>query len=203
MSPYRRRRTDRSGLEAPGRLLLGLGSVVLGIVGCAFALAATGGPNVWGAMIAFGILLFGFGGLAFTRHADTPWRPLRLSLAVAALLASCLLFALPWPPRGSDLGTALLPGSAILATVLAGALPSRAPRLAFGLIAMLAIYGLFIAVRFGRAVAVAAAAGSYSGPAVVLSFTLAAGIGTGWLAALWHGRSLLNHARQERTASAT
>ena len=173
------------------RVGAGLALVVVGVLACVTSLAATGRPDVWGAGLAFVFLLLGFGGLAVARTPHSPWRPTRLALAIGSLLSLVLAAGIRWPPDSSTERTnAVALSLAIACSVFALLLPSRAPRAALALIGLLAAYGLFILVQFTRAMS-ATSPNSYSGPAVVISATLAAGLGAAWISALWHARTIL------------
>jgi len=178
-------------LATAGRIALGAASVLVGIGACVGVLAAAGRADLGSVLLAFGLLVLGFLGLAVTRERSAPWRPLRFSLAVASLVSGYMASALPWPPRGTDLGSTLVLVAAMLVSAVAALLPNRFPRFALALLTTLAAYGVFILTRFGRGLAGAVRTDTYAGPAIVLSFTMAASVGAAWIASVWHGRFLV------------
>ena len=184
------------------RLTAGFISVLAGIAACVLVLAATGGPNPAGTVLAFALLIPGFVGLAVTRTPAAPWRPTRIALAIALVLIVALLSSLPWPPAaGGERQSAIILSLALVLTLLALLFASRAPRVALVLLAILAVYGCFMIVSFTRAVARATTGTAYAGPAVVISVTLAACIGAAWIGALWLSRGALRASSEVRAAS--
>jgi hypothetical protein len=183
-----------TGLRAAGRVVLGLVSVLAGIAGCVALLAATALLDPANVILAWIVLTLGFLGLGVTRHSGAPWRPVRLSLTVASVMAAYMVSGLPWPPKGTDLGSAVLLAGAIVASITAGWTLDRAPRVATALLIVLALYGLFILVRFTFVVRRGVAVNGYNGPAMVLSFALASCVGAAWIASVWHARAVVRRA---------
>ena len=172
------------------RILAGLGSVAAGVVAAVLVIAATGGPDAAGMTVAVLLLLLGFAGLGVARTAQAPLRPMRLAVAISLLLGVYMIYGLPWPPRGTDLGSLFTLASGVTlsgAALLVG--PSR-PRLTCALLAVPAIYGGVMLINFGRYLVAARAAWGTVGPAVTIAYTLAASLGVAWVAALWHSRVL-------------
>lgn len=167
-----------TGLRAAGRVVLGLVSVLAGIAGCVALLAATALLDPANVILAWIVLTLGFLGLGVTRHSGAPWRPVRLSLTVASVMAAYMVSGLPWPPKGTDLGSAVLLAGSIVASITAGWTLDRAPRVA----------------RFTFVVRRGVAVNGYNGPAMVLSFALASCVGAAWIASVWHARAVVRRA---------
>jgi hypothetical protein len=164
--------------------------VLAGIGGCVGVLAATALLAPANVTLAWALLILGFLGLGVTRHSGAPWRPVRMSLGAACVVATYMFSGLPWPPRGAELGSAVVLALSVVASVTAGVVLERAPHLAAGLLLLLGSYGAFMLVRFGYAVRQGIAVDGYNGPATVLAFVVAACTGAGWIAAVWHARAL-------------
>ena len=180
-------------MRSVARAFAGLASVLVGIGLCVFVQAATGGPDVPSVVLAFGFLLAGLLGLGVLRTGSAPWRPVRASLAWASLVAAYLLLSLPLPSGGAEVGSAVVLATLLLAAAATAALLTRRPVAAAGLLLVGAAYGLVVMVRF--ATFLGSTPGVPKGPAITLGYTLAATLGAAWLAALWHGRTLLRARR--------
>lgn len=107
----------------------------------------------------------------------------RILLGVAAGLATALLMGLPMPPQSTNdrLSAAIL-AAAILMSAAAWILVERRPRIARGLVAVLALYG---AVMLVAAVRLTMGQMRQDGPAATLSRSFVILLATSWLAASW------------------
>jgi hypothetical protein len=171
------------------RGIAALVSILAGFVACVLVVAATGGPDVPSVAIAFAFLVLGFLGVAVARTPDAPWRPVRVCLAWGSPVAAYLMCGLPFPPRGAaEWGSALTLAAFLVAALVVSLSLERRPRIAGGLLVAGGAYALLVAVRFARAIG--ATPGVPSGPAITISFTLAATFAFAWIAALWHARAL-------------
>lgn len=144
--------------------------LVLGFVGFATEMSQ-GVPLTWWLWLASGATILGaFMALAQISTARAPWRGARVVAVFAELVIGYLLMALPWPPHGPALGSALVLGS--LALLIAGGVLARTkfPRFALsasGLVAGYALLGeIGLTWRFYHEPIPA------SGPAVGLSYLL-------------------------------
>jgi hypothetical protein len=180
-------------LRSGTRVLAGLLIVALGMTGAVLVIAATGGLRLDAWLIGLVLVMTGFASLAVTRVALAPLRPTRIALAIAVVLAGCMLLALPWPPGPSE-RTAFLTLMLGIALSLLGAslVGSRSSRGAIVLLALLGGYGIYTLVRMGYTVGVGshAIASSHPGPVMTTSLVLAESLATAWIAACWHARFL-------------
>ena len=174
------------------RFAAGLASVVAGLVAAALAIAATGGPDLAGTVIATLVLLLGFMGLGVARTARAPLRPMRVAIAIGIVIAAYMCYGVPWPPTGgSELGSFLTLVAGIALTATAGVVGARRPHLTCALLALPGLYGVVMVVRFvGYLDAARRTMGSSFGPGLTLAYLLAATLGVAWAAALWHSRVL-------------
>ena len=170
-------------------------SVLAGLVAAVLCIAATGGPEPGSVSVAGVCLLVGFVGLSVTRTAEAPLRPMRLALGISIPVSAYMMFGLPWPPHGRELGSFIILAMGITLSAGAIVLGQRRPNVVFGILIILAAYGVFMLGRFGRALVSAPPAREYSGPAITIAFVLAATVGVAWIAALWHSRRLWHSAR--------
>jgi len=161
------------------------------LAGAAFAFGAT---PLWpraGFLLGCALLLAAFLLLDALATRDAPWRALRLTLGLASLVNAYLLSGLPWPPAGPQ-----VPAAVALSLSLAGMLfvMRWGPRLRGPAFAVLLLLGILSFATLGRtagAVVRSAAMMDHAGASIALSGLLAASLQFAWLAALWHGRRLL------------
>ena len=177
-------------MRAALRILAGILSVLTGMVAAVACIAITGGPDLAAMLIAAACLLAGFLGLAITRIAGAPLRPMRIALGLSIPPSAYMIASLPWPPTGTELGSFVVLALGLVLSAAAIALAWRRPPITVSILVMLSAYGVFMLTRFGRYLVSAASDWGHMGPARTIAFVLAASVGTAWISALWHSRPI-------------
>lgn len=172
------------------RIVAGLLSVLAGMVAAIVCIAITGGPNLAAMLIAAACLLGGFLGLAMTRNAGAPLRPMRIALGLSIPPSAYMLAGLSWPTTGPELGSFVVLALGLVFSACAIAVARRRPKVAMSMLAILAAYGIFMLTRFGRYLLSATFDWGRMGPATTIAYVLAASVATAWISALWHSRPI-------------
>lgn len=182
-----------STMSTTFRVVAGIICIILGFALAVLLIAAIGGPEPGSVMLGWPFLLAGFAGLGISRVTTAPLRPMTMALSIALMIAILLLVALPWPPHGVDAGSFLALSIGIALSIVALSLGSRSPRVTIVALLTLAVYGAFILIRIGTQLAAMKRRVplEHFGPAGTLAYVIGESLGIAWIAALWHGRSLL------------
>lgn len=148
-------------LHSRSRTVLRIAAGILGfcvLVPCGgMVLAATGQPDRTGSVFALAVFLGAFAllhwGITASRTGrDAAWlrrhlRACRVTLGLAALVELVLFSGLPIPTSLSALGPHLPILAMLAATLTAAVLLRRAPRAAFALLLVMALWCAFVVVR--------------------------------------------------------
>ena len=171
-----------------GLILVG----VLGLLaGAAFAFGAT---PLWpraGFLAGCALLLAAFLLLDVLATSTAPWRGLRGTLGLAALVNAYLLYGLPWPPQGPEVPAAVALSLSLLGMLFVLLWGPRHRGPAFAVLLLLGVLSLATLRRTAGAVVQSVAMMDHAGASIALSGLLAASLQFAWLAALWNGRRLL------------
>ncbi|MBK7350619.1 MAG: hypothetical protein IPI92_12205 [Gemmatimonadetes bacterium] len=182
-------------------MLLGLLGPILGFWAAIVVLGAAG-TNPWSLGLTDVLLLLGYLSLRLTGGKRHTWRPMRLALLLGLLLNLYLLYGLPWPPSPFEISTTALLLFTAVASALAALSATRYPRLVLLLVAVLASWGLVVAVRLVVAFSSGAGVATSYQPSLALPLVLGNALAMAWLGALFLA-SILRRRPSARSADAT
>jgi hypothetical protein len=173
------------------RVCVGLLIVALSLAGAVLAIAGSGAVNLVSWLLGLVLMMGGYVGLGVTRCAWAPLRPMRIALAIAAVIASLLIVALPWPPGRSELSSFITLALGIVLSLSAVIGATRFPRIARAIVGILGCFGILMLARFGHDLTSVAGSAQWvhAQPGGTFALMLAESLPIAWIAACWHARS--------------